>query len=463
MARTSVENFQLVAANDQFSPWWKLTRCRKAAGCTTLASSSGLAKDTSGVNANDLWGGNASPLADAYPSAFSGRVTWIVQSGTTMATHSISAVPTVGPGGSNFIRGEPVVQATSGATGIFLGYSVASGTGWVVLDLCTGTFDATHTVTGQISGATYTPSAVAFWDEEWLFAKTSNLTQGLIARGIFNRATESAQKFSTLATSIGCTATVPPGMGGTGNAFPALGYMVRGTSAPSYVNWFGISASLVQPYAQLISGNLTPAANTPIDATWFCGVGNPNNGATGFEWVGHFRCDDQEPGDLDPHATYSTSTTLNNNASVRTDATVTNSPMSSATPQTQLGSGIAASWRGWLRRGFASGDSFCSYAPTFGCDSSGVQLQGFVTGSPARIACTFASPAELAPEELQLHAQQPFTKQYKGRPRWLQLQQGLTTFQASPDKTYKAISTQTATPSGLMIGLCDGSTTWLQA
>lgn len=53
--------------------------------------------------------------------------------------------------------GETITQATSSATGVI----VAKGTGYIDINTVTGTFDATHLVTGGTSGATFTPTMTA--------------------------------------------------------------------------------------------------------------------------------------------------------------------------------------------------------------------------------------------------------------------------------------------------------------
>lgn len=469
MADVQSENFTLSSSNNQFSAVWRLTRCMKAAGATTLASADGTAKDSSGVNANDKWGGGGSPLSDSMPS-ISGAACWIVMSGATIVKLELTAAGNAG----SMIRGEPVTQAGSGATGIFLGYSFSAGAGHAVVDPQTGTFNGSGLVTGTYSAATFTPSAVKFFVEEFLFGKNTTTTNGIIARQMVDASAESASRFSVLAASAGCTATVPPGGGGTGNAFPSVGtYMVAGTNATTYTSyelWFGVSADLLFAKAQLIAGNRTLGAGVCADSTWFLGCGYAGGGSDGFQWVGHFRCDDHEPADLDPHASFAIVGTGENSANVRTTASRTNGTQASTTVLSGGGAvGGISCWRGWRRRGFSTNDGFVSlaavgpsYTPT--SQGQGTPLMATTTGTPHRIANTYAASPEMRPVKYGLEAQGSFGKISKGSPRHLRGVQGISTFQSTADKRYKCVASQVANGSpGLQIGLCDGSTDWLQA
>lgn len=470
MADQTSENFTLVSSDNQFSAIWRSTRVQKAAGALYKASGNGATKDTSGVAANDLWGGGVAPLADAYPAGMNALAAWWVGQGATMVKLEMSAV--AGPGfAGSMIRGELVTQTGSGATGYFLGYSYSGGIGHAVVDPCTGTFNGIGLVTGSISTATFTPSGVRFFVEEFVFFKNATLQNGIIARQICDTVAEAASRFSALALSAGCTATVAPGMGGVGNAFPAAGsYAISGDVAtPTHAPWFGVASSFAFANAQLIAANRTPGALVAADSTWFIGLGNPADGAAGFEWLAHFRCDDQEPADLDPHVSMAPTQVTNNNANVRTLATRSATVMSGNAvvwPQSSVTTNVA--WRGWRRRGFPSADAFCTFYPATpaqrpaGASQSTCVITN-TSATPQRIACTYASPAELKAFRITLEAQETFAKIEKGTPRALRNIQGISTFASTPDGVFKAISSQQANSyAGFQIGRCNPAVTWTQ-
>ena len=243
MANKFATNFPIPSATNVFQTVWKLTRIMKAAGWTYKASSDGShTKDTTGTAANDYWGGNADPTLDAYPPTGAGPSAnstlsdtstgaWIVLSGPQTQKIPLSAAPTGTP-----LRGETITQATSGAEGELLGYvwDPTGLSGWMAVLPRTGTFDNTHTVTGSTSSATFVPTGtIITYNREVMFYK--DLSGGTVNGTIYyicaDQSAENAQLFSVLATQAGCTATVGPAMGGTSNAFPAQGIVIRGTAA----------------------------------------------------------------------------------------------------------------------------------------------------------------------------------------------------------------------------------------
>lgn len=160
MANSFSTNFAIPSSSNFFQVIWRLSRVMKAAGWLYKASGDGTSKDTSGTAGNDLWGGNANPLNDTYAGLTHLSDTsagWWVASGPQTVRMTITAAPTGAP-----LRGEVVTQTTSGATGELIGYvfDTTSNTGWMVIGIQTGTFDGTHTITGNISGCSFTPAAM---------------------------------------------------------------------------------------------------------------------------------------------------------------------------------------------------------------------------------------------------------------------------------------------------------------
>lgn len=100
---------------------WKLTRIMKAAGWTYKASSDGYTKDTSGVAANDLWGGNSDPTLDTYSS-----MTTTVNSAVTLPQTTITVISTTGFAASGTIR---IISTTGWQTVTYTGTTGTTFTG----------------------------------------------------------------------------------------------------------------------------------------------------------------------------------------------------------------------------------------------------------------------------------------------------------------------------------------------
>lgn len=300
MADALAPNYSLAATDNVFSAIWKMTRCMKAAGWSTVAHSDGVTKTSSGTNNNDSWGSSSNPLDDAYP-AFNTAQAWIVMRGPKTLKLNLSGAPS-----GTFLRGEQVVQATTNATGELLGvvWDSSTASGWAVVLPRTGTFNGTNSVTGQLSGASFTPSSLKTYVREVVFAKANTTISGTAYYICAEETDESAQLYSTLATAAGCTATVPPGAGGTGNGFPALGLCVRGTGGSvSHTNWFAGLSSGWGATAMVGATNATPSAGVSADGSFYVFVtrGTPTGSFSGFMFS---RLDDTEPGDPEPFIWY---------------------------------------------------------------------------------------------------------------------------------------------------------------
>lgn len=295
MANAQAQNYALASAGHSFSGVWKLTRVMKAAGWTVFAHSDGVTKQAAGTNNNDSWGNNANPLLDTYP-AFNTAQAWIGMEGPRTIKVPITAAPT-----GDFIRSEPVTQATSGATGELIGYvwDPAGATGWAVLAPRTGTFNGTDVITGGSSLATLTPSAAPrIFRRQVIFYKSTNTTDGTILYVCFDDASESASAFSVLAAAAGATAVIAPGCGGTGNAFPAIAQAIRGTGGSvSHATWVSITAP--GSSAQICAANATPSAGVSPDGSFWCALSSSTVALTHL--FGFTRMDDGEPGDCDPY------------------------------------------------------------------------------------------------------------------------------------------------------------------
>lgn len=226
----------------------------------------------------------------------------------------------------NFIRGENITQATTGAQGELLGYLFDGyafgnvGAGYLVVaprvDGSGGDphgWDHTNTITGNISGASVTPSAaIVEFVREVVFWKANNLTQGTIFHQCINNTLENSSRFSVITSNA--TVDFAPG-GGTGsNAFPTPGsFVVQGTGGvnlPS--NWF--QAGTPQPYgfgrALFIATPAGYATNSSADGSFTVAVGTPGIHSGSFVGFMFMRVDSQEDGDVDPYVWFAPSNKL---------------------------------------------------------------------------------------------------------------------------------------------------------
>ncbi len=287
------ETNYLIAAN--FDVIWRLTRVMKAAGWNTVASSNGLTKVAPAVNSTDSWGVNADPIADTYPANFATNAQWIVMRGPSTFKIPINATP------GNMLRGEKIVQAGSGAIGELIGMVFDSGSGYAVVAPRTGTFNSTNVITGSSSGLSFTPSStIVEFVREVLFSRPAGASSTQVHYICADLVSENAQLFSTLATSTGCTASVPPGCGGTGNTYPTLGMCFRGT--PGTTTHTSIFNSSTTGYAQIGCANAIGTANETVDGSFYAVYNSATAGAMeGFFFT---KLDNTEPGDLDPYIFY---------------------------------------------------------------------------------------------------------------------------------------------------------------
>ena len=465
MANTILANYQPLSSNHEFSTIWKLTRALKNSGWTYKSSGNGASKDTSGVTANDLWGGQSNPLLDTYtaisvlstgaqtlPTATlntaanpatagfptsgsimvatstngwqtvtytglgatsftgcsggtgtvptnseigSGAITidqvtgWWNAQGPSTLKMPLGAAQSAGTNGF-FIRGENITQANTGAKGELLGYlfdaaafttTIASGSNAAVLPQSTinvatttgfytsgtifvttsagvqtvtytnttgtsftgcsggtGTmttggsvvqgqgylvvqprvdgygadphgWDHTHVITGDLSGASITPSATIIeFLREIVIWKQNTISAGL---GLYYQCVdgyaESTSRYSSLATSTGCTASTAPGGGGTNNSFPTAGsFVIEGTGgAAGAVNWFGNSTTTNNiGRAAIVAVSSIYATGVSADGSFTLAVGTPFVNAGSFMGFAFTRVDNQEDGDVDPYTWY---------------------------------------------------------------------------------------------------------------------------------------------------------------
>jgi len=296
MAHKFATNYVIENTSDYISSFWKLTRVMKAAGWLVKAHSDGVTKTAAGNNSNDSWGTNADPLLDALPGTFKTATQWTVMQGP-----STFKVPlTTNPGA--MIRGERVVQASSGAIGELLGIVFDSGAGYAVVAPRTGTFNSTNVFTGSQSGLSFTPSSTILeFTREVMMAKYTTSTSAIQMYYICaDKVGESAQLFSTLASSAGCTAVIPPGCGGTSNAFPTLATVVRGSAGAATAQ--AIFNNAPSGYSQIGCANMVGSSTETVDGSFYVALNSSSS--TTMEGLMFTRMDNTEPGDLDPYVFY---------------------------------------------------------------------------------------------------------------------------------------------------------------
>jgi hypothetical protein len=323
-------------------------------GCTggtgTMATGNLVTyKEVSGVATADLWGGNADPTLDSYPSLSSRTGPWIVLEGPSIYKIPINSAST-----GTFTRGEPITQATSSATGELLGYVYdATNGGWLVVAPRTGTFNGSDVITGSISGATISPSATPreFKQQVCFWKSTSATTTGCCYYVVADAASETSSLFSDLAINqVNCTGQVAPAGGGTGNTFPTLAIAIIGTGGSTTgTNWrtSGSSSSNVA-HSMIAAVNATPGSGVSADGSFWCTWGVTGGSVLNLDAFGLFRLDDTEPGDISPYAwRYHTSSVFASWS--RTAAAAPTNNIFSWNPW--WGDSDAVSWTAYIARG----------------------------------------------------------------------------------------------------------------
>lgn len=462
MANVQFTNYALASANDSFSAIWKLSRAMKKAGWTYIASGSGTGSGTperSGLATNDLWGGNADPALDSYPSFASASTWWCAQGPSTVK------IPFTVASTGTFLRGEKITQATSAAEGELIGYEYdGSSTGHLVVLPRVGTFNNTNVITGFGSGATLTPSGTidTFVCQVVLQKSSANLTHGSVLVQRVSSVTEAASRFSVLAlTAAGCTNSVCPAGGGTGNGFPANGsWVVCGdfsSGSAVHGSFFGVTASIGR--AQICATNVIPSTGVSADGTFWVGVGVTST-STKFNFWGYFRMDNSEDGDVDPFATYKASNVAYNNANIRLisgDTDLAESNNNFMNRETSF-----ACWKAWRRRGFGTDEQFVScYGSSIGSFNSNVGLMTYETGTAETVACSYTT--KRVREPILISSTTSTKKTRKGTVRWLHQVQGGTTFDTYDSKLRFAVMAPTVVSGSVIIGPYDGTTAPLQS
>jgi hypothetical protein len=375
----------------------------------------------------------------------------------------------------SFLRGERVVQAVSGAEGDLLGvvWDPVSSNGWAVIMPRIGKFNASDTVTGQFSNASFTATAVHKFRRQWVFTKgtITDGTNGSAWYCVFRdgSAAEVAEAYHTKAASAGCNATVAPGGGGTGNyqfnsAVAASRYVLRcnnNSTTPaggSLTHADGIiypASSGPNGRIQAAAANVMPRADRSADGTWW--VAHYTAVSSGFHLLGCFRVDGGEDGEVEilQHHT-------DTSASFSADA------RSGSFSGTRFGSSQFLNtesryyWQTILRRSFgaAGGGPFYEPNTNFGYVSTPVVI---ATSTSSPVGATWggltrrmwAHPATTPPAfKIPLGVRDGLG----GNLRWAYLIQQGSNLNTAESRQYIVIAAYSANIPGFMIGPWDGTT-----
>lgn len=376
------------------------------------------------------------PTADNY-LVLDSIASWTLYEGPRTYKIPITADPVAGPGGFKFIRGENIVQTTTGAEGEILGYVYDSGTGYlVVAPRIRGTgsgvygFQTGNVLTGSISGSTVSQNGTALeYVHEFVVWKAANTTTGSMYHGVFDSVADASDRFSASAKLTTASATVAPGTSGD---FPAYGWVQWGSNATgTHVTWQSRTSQLgTQGNSQFIAADLIEEPNYSADGSWFwltstiTTTTNPSNFTVGsYDGFGFMRLDDTEEGDLDPYLSLSKGSTQTLYGNQRTGAgSGTNDSQFNGDMFNTIGMGTGPGtdytyWRGWRRRGL-SNELFQTFeiCQLFTRQSGGAMLTGNPTDSMK--SATSLVPTRVR-EPVWVASIQLNRKMVKGTCRWL--------------------------------------------
>lgn len=312
------------------------------------------------------------PTTDALPAGLASVSAWVLMQGPSTVKIPITSAPVAGgASGLTFIRGENVTQGTTNSEGEIIGWTFDSGAGHlVILPRVIGTgagvygWDTGETITGGLSGSTVDQVGTALeYRQQCVIRKGSNETTGQLFHQCIEPVGETADDFATLMVDAGCTATVPPGGSSGGNAFPAIGFLSCGDTSIAASKWNGSDVAVNNGNGQIMASDAIWEEDYSADGTWQWYVSNTDEVGNPAQGRGFYRCDDSEPGDLDPFITaglceeplYTAATRINANQST----TFYQNQFDTAA-QESMDSTVTV-FKGWRRRGYATGDAFQTF------------------------------------------------------------------------------------------------------
>ena len=320
-----------------------------------------------------------------YPTGLDNVSAWTLLQGPSTLKIPINAQPSPA-----FRRGEKVTQATSLAEGECMGvvWNTPSDS-FIIIQPRIGTFDSSNLITGDISGATTTPSGTVITMVcEMVMAKTTDVLNGWIFYQRVNAASEAAQRFSALTPAV----ATAPGNGTGANLFPTIAYTGKGAPNGASSIWFTgvtsvVAGVLVFGRAQIIVPNAIGNADTSPDGSFFMVVALPGTSSETLTGFALSRMDDMEDGEVDPFMFVT-----NNTTQTRTTAVTSTIVTWSATGSFGFWGASNFTHAGWRKRSYGgSGDAFIARAyPCFLQSVSRGNVMAYNQGDPDRVAATTA-------------------------------------------------------------------------
>lgn len=290
------------------------------------------------------------PTSAVYPTSADDKAGWLLLRGPTLVRLGITAEPTL-------LRGEWVKQTQEAgfATGIVRDWVFNGTSGWLVVQPAAGTFQNSLNLVGQTSkGTAIVGTGLREHVIEMVIYKDDTTDYGGMFFQSIDTVSESDYLFSTLAYADGCTETVPPGGGGTDNAFPSVGsFNVRGDPANLAANiaWFD----------QTPNGNLQCAAanclrsphNVQDGTFWLLATDEADAGLT--SGMGFFSTVGGEPADVAPYVVSYPCNTATSATSAKIGGTTTGNYWSQGD---LVAVDACVPFHSWRRRGAGSDDTY---------------------------------------------------------------------------------------------------------
>ena len=470
MPNISIGNYATTGSNDIFEHIWKLTRAIKYAGYTTLGSSDGTNTAT-GSNAGDLWGSGSNPVTDdIYPTNTTlSTGSWINFQGPSTLKIPISFDFT-----GSFIRGENVTQTDTGAQAELIGCNngVNPVNGYLVLaprvpGNSTGSLGwNVSNIVGSLSGESVLPiEDPQEYIRELVFWRGSNPTQGAIYyQCVLSGAVSSSGdiRFSQRTGSVGCTAAIAPGGGGTGNSFPPSGSLVAlgtgGANTPA--NWSFSNYSGNYGFSQIMVVDATTGSLRSPDGTFNIAIGLTTTGTGAYSCFGFNRLDNSENGDVDPYVFWSPTSAQYNSRTTTVNTSVL--IPSAAEGHTSTWGASYDTYAGFRRRGMSSGDSKQNFINLFTVTSLSTQPIGLNISTELESEATSIVPKRIK-EEIWIMSYYNLLKMRKGTLRWIYRMAGGSLMQKANDtldnKYWLQVANGLPGNSTLVIGPYDGVTT----
>lgn len=367
--------------------------------------------------------------AETYPAALSAAAGWELLIGPTVLRVPFTSFPA-----GRFLRGENVVQSTTGAEGELISIIHTTGAAGylVILPRVRGSSAPTtnygwvtgNNITGSASGAVVAQNGTANgYTNEVVFWKAADQANGSIFVGCFDSVADTAEDFLTLKSAAGCTATVAPGGGGTGNAFPTHAFLAHGlTTSASHQGWMRGNNTLGN--AQIMTADAIEEPLRSADGTWvmMAGTYGASNVGGGHQIYSYQYMEDHEAGDVNPwvyqkitngNTTYTHLRVTNLNSGVVLEA------HNHAIPGQ---SGAVAQC--WLARGTTREKVIDLEIATFQIETSNVRFSFRHPGFPHRDQAQEALPLALERFWYVCADSQSATTNYKtikGHPRWMRM------------------------------------------